>query len=118
MHESANMMRLLWSEASVLAWSTNVMFVFICAWIPLCFYDHIENLTPIGYCNIYKIATIVDHLYIDRQPVHGVTTSSTTSDNEWQQVMQRLTTTGTTCDKEWQQMATKGKKWGSKREWF
>ena len=37
-----------------------------------------ENLTLVGYCNICKIATIVNRLLKDRRVVHRVTTS----DNE------------------------------------
>ena len=36
----------------------------------------------------------------DRRVVHRVTTSGTTSDNEWQ----RVTTSGTTSDNEWQRV--------------
>ena len=33
-----------------------------------------------------------------------MTTSGTTSDNEWQRVVQRVTTSGTTNDNEWQRV--------------
>ena len=35
-------------------------------------------------------------------------TSGTTSDNEWQRVVQRVTTSGTTSDNEWQRVTTSG----------
>ena len=35
----------------------------------------------------------------------------TTNDNEWQQVVQRMTTSGTTSDNEWQRVATSDNKW-------
>ena len=41
-----------------------------------------------------------DRLQKDRRVVHRVTTSGTTSDNEWQ----RVTTSGTTSDNEWQRV--------------
>ena len=34
-----------------------------------------------------------------------MTTSNKTSDNEWQQVVQRVTTSGTTNDNKWQRVA-------------
>ena len=40
--------------------------------------------------------------------VHRVTTSGTTTDNEWQRVIQWVTTSGTTSDSEWQQMTKSG----------
>ena len=43
--------------------------------------------------------------------VHRVTTSGTTSDNEWQ----RVTTSGTTSDNEWQRVTTSGTT--SDKEW-
>ena len=36
--------------------------------------------------------------------MHHVKTSGTTSDNEWQRVVQRVTTSGTTSDNKWQQV--------------
>ena len=43
--------------------------------------------------------------------VQRVTTSSTTSDNEWQRVVQRATTSGTTSDNEWQRATTSDNEW-------
>ena len=46
--------------------------------------------------------------------VHRVTTSSTTSDNEWQRVVQRVTTSSkrvTTNDNGWQQMTKSDNEW-------
>ena len=39
----------------------------------------------------------------------------TTSDNEWQRVVQRVTTSGTTSDNEWQRVTTSGTT--SDKEW-
>ena len=43
--------------------------------------------------------------------VQRVTTSGTTSGNEWQQVVQRVTTSGTTSAKEWKWVTKSDNKW-------
>ena len=56
-----------------------------------------------------------DRLQKDRRVVHRVTTSGTTSDNEWQRVVQQVTRSGTTSDNEWynewQRVTASEKEW-------
>ena len=75
-------------------------------------YSEVHYIIPLQ--NIFSSSTKVQRRsFIKRQ------TSSTSSDNEWQRVVQRVTTSSTTSDNEyneWQQMTTSGTT--SDNEWY
>ena len=53
---------------------------------------------------VHRVTTSDNEWQRAVQRVQRVTTSDTTSDNEWYNEWQRVTTSGATSDKEWQRV--------------